>query len=131
MSLDGDTIQRKSLATLSTEPDGQIGLSYFSHGLPTFATASQQIDNLKIMHGSCRKPHGGGQDMLPLLDQMLADKASQPQLRIQQLFFTGDQIYGDDVASPLLWLASEVGEKLMRWAETLPLEDTNLSLIHI
>ena len=33
-----------------------------------------------------------------------------------------NQIYGDDVADPLLWLASALGDTLLGWEEPLPIE---------
>ncbi|NJN23580.1 MAG: hypothetical protein HC810_03240 [Acaryochloridaceae cyanobacterium RL_2_7] len=111
-----------SLASLPPSLYGNEGLSYFSHGLPTFATASSRLEDLKLMHGSCRKPHGKGADMLVILDDLLQASAGDPKERIQQLFFTGDQIYGDDVADPLLWVATDVGDMLLGWTEILPVK---------
>ncbi|MGO8433476.1 hypothetical protein, partial [Rhizobium johnstonii] len=44
--------------------------------------------------------------------------------RLHQLFFTGDQIYGDDVADPLLWVATNIGDTLLGWEESLPFHTT-------
>ncbi|MBZ8180733.1 PhoD-like phosphatase [Oscillatoria salina] len=96
-------------------------VSYFEHNLPTFAMPPDDLNHLKIVHGSCRKPHGGGKDALPLLDYFIEHFASEPHSRPQQLFLTGDQIYGDDVADPMLWKASQVGDVLLGWEEKLPL----------
>lgn len=98
----------------------QVSLSYFDHQLPTFALPPSSVDELRLVHGSCRKPHGHGYDALPVLDCLIEAAADQPQCRPHQLFLTGDQIYGDDVADPLLWLASGVGQELLGWAERLP-----------
>ncbi|MEC4985577.1 MAG: PhoD-like phosphatase [Oscillatoria sp. PMC 1068.18] len=95
-------------------------VSYFEHNLPTFAMPPDDLNHLKIVHGSCRKPHGGGKDSLPLLDHFLEYFASEPLARPQQLFLTGDQIYGDDVADPMLWKTSRVGDFLLGWEEQLP-----------
>jgi hypothetical protein len=96
-------------------------ISYFDHKLPTFATTPSNPNHLKIVHGSCRKPHGTGRDALSMLDLLIEDNAYKPTLRPQQLFLTGDQIYGDDVANPLLYLATEIGDTLLGWSEQLPL----------
>jgi hypothetical protein len=95
-------------------------ISYFEHQYPTFLLPPTQLEDLRIVHGSCRKPHGDGFDALPILDCLLAEAADIPQERPQQLFLTGDQIYGDDVADPLLWVASHLGDKLLGWEEELP-----------
>ncbi len=96
-------------------------LSYFPHGLPTFSLPPDNLNQLKIVHGSCRKPHGGGRDTLSCLDNLIGASASLASERPHQLFLTGAQIYGDDVANPLLWLAQGINQLLLGWSEELPL----------
>ncbi|NJM48558.1 MAG: hypothetical protein HC860_22270 [Alkalinema sp. RU_4_3] len=91
----GDALQSAALP--------RVCLSYFSHGLPTFALPPEDLNDLRILHGSCRKLHDHDLDALPIIDQMIAEAADRPNLRPHQLFFTGDQIYGDEVADPFLW----------------------------
>ncbi len=100
-------------------------VSYFEHQLPTFAIPPLDLCDLRLAHGSCRKLHGGGQDALPILDDLIKHYAKEPNARLHQLFFTGDQIYGDDVADPLLWAATSVGDTLLGWEENLPLSQTS------
>lgn len=97
-----------------------VTISYFNHQLPTFSLPPNDLNKLQIAHGSCRKLHGGGQDALQMLDDLIEHHANEPNSRIHQLFFTGDQIYGDDVADPLLWVATELGDRLLGWEENLP-----------
>ena len=97
-------------------------ISYFDHQLPTFAMPPDDLNHLKIVHGSCRKIHGGGSDALSILDPLIEKNASIPNCRPQQLFLTGDQIYGDDVADPLLSVLTEVGNTLLGWEEDLPID---------
>jgi hypothetical protein len=97
-----------------------VSVSYFKHGLPTLILPPRQIDSLKIIHGSCRKTHGGGIDALPIVDDLLEHSAHLVQQRPQQLFFTGDQIYGDDVADPWLFALSDASDALLGWDELLP-----------
>jgi hypothetical protein len=97
-------------------------ISYFAHQYPTFVLPADRLADLRIVHGSCRKPHGDGVDALPMLDGILAAAARIPSQRPQQLLFTGDQIYGDDVADPLFWLASHLSDLLLGWTEPLPSE---------
>ena len=104
----------------STSPTQSI--SYFAHHKPTFVLPASRPTDLKIAHGSCRKPHGNGYDALSVLDCLVELKAHQPCDRPQQLFLTGDQIYGDDVADPMLWLATSLGDALLGWAEKLPVK---------
>lgn len=105
---------------LTTELCPQVSVSYFQHQLPTFALPPDDLNNLRLAHGSCRKLHGGGSDALPMLDALIGYCAQDPNARLHQLFFTGDQIYGDDVADPLLRVATEVGDTLLGWEEQLP-----------
>jgi len=95
-------------------------ISYFEHQKPTFTLPSCRLQDLQIVHASCRKPHGSGFDALPILDSLIETSANQVQLRPQQLFLTGDQIYGDDVADPSLWVATTLGDALLGWEEQLP-----------
>ncbi|AFZ12904.1 hypothetical protein Cri9333_2025 [Crinalium epipsammum PCC 9333] len=97
-------------------------ISYFDHQLPTFAMPPDDLNHLKIVHGSCRKIHGGESDALSILDPLIEKNASIPNSRPQQLFLTGDQIYGDDVADPLLSVLTEVGNTLLGWEEDLPID---------
>ncbi|MGE8186280.1 alkaline phosphatase D family protein [Pseudomonas sp. NPDC086278] len=65
---------------------------------PNFVLRSR-IDQL--LHGSCRKPHHPATDGLLCVDQLLAsphDATERPAL----LMMSGDQVYADDVAGPML-----------------------------
>jgi len=97
-----------------------VTVSYFEHQLPTFAMPPEDLNNLRLAHGSCRKLHGGGHDALPMLDDLIEHYAKEPNSRLHQLFFTGDQIYGDDVADAMLWVATATGDTLLGWEENLP-----------
>ncbi|MBD0387011.1 MAG: PhoD-like phosphatase, partial [Nostoc sp. C3-bin3] len=97
-----------------------VSISYFDHQKPTFVLPPNRLQDLQIFHASCRKPHGHGFDALPILDSLIEVSANQPQHRPHQLFLTGDQIYGDDVAEPSLWVASTLGDALLGWEEQLP-----------
>ncbi|MGV2827692.1 PhoD-like phosphatase [Myxosarcina sp. GI1(2024)] len=118
--------QIELLAAANTE-NFTSQLSYFSHQLPTFCLPANDVANLRLVHGSCRKPHGGGKDSLALLDNSIRETADLPQKRPQQLFLTGDQIYADDVADPILWAAQGMSESLMGWQEKLPLQRGKLA----
>src|SRR5438552_4211326 len=98
-------------------------LVYPGHPLPGFVLPPEDLNQLRIMHGSCRKPHGVGKEMLSALDTILEGDAQNPGNRPQQLFLTGDQIYADDVAAPLLFALIETGNFLLAGnkEEVLPL----------
>jgi len=109
-------------AALDHPSQSDNSISYFAHGKPTFALPPKALSDLKLVHGSCRKPHGEGFDALPILDSLIEVDAGSPCARPHQLFMTGDQIYGDDVSDPLLWLATPLGDTLLGWEEGLPIE---------
>jgi hypothetical protein len=102
---------------------GPETISYFPHHLPTFALPPKDLNYLRIVHGSCRKPHGDGRDALPILDNSIEQFAGTANSRPHQLFLTGDQIYGDDVADAMLWALTDAGDTLLGWEESLPVID--------
>lgn len=114
-------VYRDGNSLLQDVTNHNYGLSYFAHDLPTFSLPPADLEQLKIVSGSCRKPHGGGRDALYLLDCLIENAAKIPASRPHQLFLSGDQIYGDDVADPMLWMAQRVNSLLLGWSEELPL----------
>jgi hypothetical protein len=68
-------------------------------------------DNL--LYGSCRKPHGKGDDALFAADVLVENKHLDLTERPNALFLMGDQIYADDVADPLLPIMSQLGKELV------------------
>jgi hypothetical protein len=105
-----------------------VPISYFAHHLPTFSLPPKDLSNLQLVHGSCRKPHGKGSDTLPILDELIQHHASSPNHRPHQLFFTGDQIYGDDIADRLLEALTATGDTLLGWEEHLPVSMSNSNM---
>jgi hypothetical protein len=72
----------------------------------------------EVVHGSCRKPHYDGPDALAQLDDRLADAVAQPGTeRPDLLLMTGDQVYADDVAGPMLRAVHATSDLLGLWAE--------------
>ena len=84
-------------------------LVYPGHTLPSFVLPPEDVNQLRVVYGSCRKPHGAGKEMLSALDTILASAIQQGKDRPQQLFLAGDQIYADDVAAPLLFALIDAG----------------------
>lgn len=60
----------------------------------------QQLTN--VLHGSCRNPHHHAPDALVVASDDLAAKRAANQQRPSLLILSGDQIYADDVAGPML-----------------------------
>lgn len=87
---------------------------------PDFVIKSH-IDH--ILHGSCRKPHHRNTDGLLVVDEVLA-AARQPDAELSAqpalLMMSGDQIYADDVAGPMLHAIQQVIELLGLCDETIP-----------
>jgi len=67
--------------------------------LPTFVLAGRHH---RLLHGSCRKPHHDGGDGLVRAEAWLAERRTAPEERPAWLLMTGDQVYADDVAGPML-----------------------------
>jgi hypothetical protein len=123
---DGDS--EDLLTAIATPEISSVNpLSYFPHKLPTFVIPAQKLEHLRLVHGSCRKPHGGGVDGLSWLDDIIAESAHLGKDRPQQFFMTGDQIYGDDVADPFLWLIQKTRARLNLWDEKLPLQQGSIA----
>jgi hypothetical protein len=88
--------------------------------LPTFflpGRASKSL--LNIIHGSCRKLHGKGEDSLSIADKLIAESVRDLNKRPSVLFLTGDQIYADDVAAPLIQHLTNFGIHLSGWEEDI------------
>ncbi|WP_227370231.1 alkaline phosphatase family protein [Halomonas sp. M20] len=102
---------------------GDIGIAewaphllYGDESHPGFVIKSR-LDG--ILHGSCRKPHYGSGDGLARGDAWLSERHDDAQERPALLLLTGDQIYADDVAGPMLTAIHELIERLGLWGERL------------
>ncbi|WP_312485759.1 alkaline phosphatase D family protein [Stutzerimonas nitrititolerans] len=74
-------------------------LLYAGRARPSFVIKSR-LD--RVLHGSCRKPHHPAADGLLCVDELLARELDNPTSRPAVLLMTGDQVYADDVAGPML-----------------------------
>ncbi|MDR0211397.1 MAG: alkaline phosphatase family protein [Pseudomonas putida] len=72
----------------------------------------------QLLHGSCRKPHYPAADGLLCADRLL-QQCQQPQERPALLLMSGDQVYADDVAGPVLRAIHTLIERLGLFGETL------------
>ncbi|WP_165665234.1 alkaline phosphatase family protein [Metapseudomonas otitidis] len=82
---------------------------------PDFVLRSR-IDHL--LHGSCRKPHHPAPDGLLCADRLLAERPL-PEQRPALLMLSGDQVYADDVAGPMLCAIHQLIERLGLYGEYL------------
>lgn len=76
----------------------------------------ERVDHL--LHGSCRKPHHPAADGLLCADQWLA-APHRPEQRPALLMLSGDQVYVDDVAGPMLRAIHQLIELLGLFGEYL------------
>jgi len=85
----------------------------FAYGgtVPTFSGPPAAVGDLRILHTSCRKPHGYGRDPIAALDVQLDAPTSRA--RPHLLLLTGDQIYADDVAAPLVPRIRRIAQDLV------------------
>ncbi|WP_408733465.1 alkaline phosphatase D family protein [Pseudomonas sp. LS1212] len=90
-------------------------LLYDAARQPNFVLRSR-IDQL--LHGSCRKPHHPSPEGLLCVDRLLAAPHA-PEQRPALLMMSGDQVYADDVAGPMLRAIHALIERLGLFDEHL------------
>lgn len=73
----------------------------------------------RLLHGSCRRPHHAAADGMTRADDELLRTRDLAQERPAMLLLTGDQIYADDVAGPLLRAIHCLIRRLGLYQETL------------
>ncbi|MGM0982174.1 MAG: alkaline phosphatase family protein [Pseudomonadota bacterium] len=73
----------------------------------------------RLLHGSCRRPHYDGPDGLVRADAWLAERREAPKAWPAWLLMTGDQVYADDVAGPLLVAVHALIRRLDLFDESL------------
>lgn len=72
----------------------------------------------QLLHGSCRKPHHAATDGLLCADRLLAEQHDARQ-RPALLLMSGDQVYVDDVAGPMLCAIHQLIARLGLFDECL------------
>ncbi|MDX1415689.1 MAG: hypothetical protein R3293_15945 [Candidatus Promineifilaceae bacterium] len=88
--------------------------------LPSFSLPPDDINKLRIVHGSCRKAHNEGLDAMPAIDDMIAKDWPVADERPHMLLLTGDQIYADDIAASMLYILMDADKTLLDWTEAVP-----------
>ena len=101
---------RQSLA--AAEP----GLCYPGEARPRFVLR-RRLDH--VLHGSCRRPHNDSGDGMARADAWLAGRRQDAADWPTVLLLTGDQIYADDVAGPMLRAIHALIDALGLWPENL------------
>ncbi|WP_245961379.1 alkaline phosphatase D family protein [Thalassotalea euphylliae] len=118
ISDDGEVIF--SLGKDLPELSYSTGVSENTVQTPSFAI---KPDIRRLYHGSCRKPHFAGKDSLVELDHQLATSEFSAEQRPSLLMLSGDQVYIDDVAGPMLIAIHQLIEKLGLFDESWQLTD--------
>lgn len=99
-------------------------LCYPDLSLPRFRVSSRVQS---LLHGSCRKPHYNSGDGLVRVDQYLQNCLQHNQAWPDLLMLSGDQVYVDDVAGPMLVAIHELIDQLKFPDEYLPASDVSSS----
>lgn len=73
----------------------------------------------RVLHGSCRKPHHASDDALRRVDHEIQLCGHSVKERPSLLLLTGDQVYVDDVAGPMLNAIHQLIEKLALFDEII------------
>jgi hypothetical protein len=103
-----------------------VGLSVGA--LPSFAIQSSR-ENLRLIHASCRKPHGGGDDAVPFITELLSENSGlRASILHYALVLNGDENYADDAYTNLLLMPTKSdGEDIGRFMEALNIATINMS----
>lgn len=112
-----DTGKTMTLAEMCG-PGGVAPIAYPPWKLPTFQVGP--IRSPRLLHGSCRKPHGNGYEGLLAADVILRETTRGGDARPLALLLTGDQIYADDVAEPVFEVIASVALDLFDYREAAP-----------
>ncbi|MCC2617869.1 alkaline phosphatase family protein [Aestuariibacter halophilus] len=85
------------------------GISYAEDDTARFRVPTT-LNN--VLHGSCRKPHHDSDDGLLQVDRRLQQAHNQQVAFPDLLMMSGDQVYADDVAGPMLWAIQQTIDML-------------------
>ncbi len=121
----GSETRVKSLGELGLLKSPAL-LGFKENQLPSFVYVPEKLEDLRVAHGSCRKPHGQGRDGLAALAKVMEpdflniERANDPKVRPHCFFHTGDQIYADDCSNFLIEQYTDIGNFLLQRVEQLP-----------
>lgn len=89
--------------------------------LPTFPGLPASLDDLVVVHTSCRNARAAGLDALPTAADLIHDRiaAGTPNARPHLLVMSGDQIYADEMPPPLAPRVARIATDLVGIDETM------------
>ena len=115
-----ETHTLKSLGLLTT---GMVmnrrveALGFEENFLPGFALPPDNITDLRVVFGSCRRPCNDHMDAMVWIDDLMRDNEAysykEGARRPHQLFLGGDQIYADDVSRVHMHMLIDLGKELI------------------
>lgn len=127
LSFSGGDGSEDSLGASGVLKNGIGDVTYSASGtpdLPSFVAPPDDLNDLRIAHGSCRKAHGERWDALPAVDEMIKEGMTDSnERRPNHLVLGGDQMYADDVAGHLLAMLTNHANELLGYEESLPVGD--------
>ena len=91
-------------------------LTYDDERRPSFAI-HVRLD--RFLHGSCRKPHYESGDALLRVDEAIGESLNDANSRPALLTLSGDQVYCDDVAGPMLSAIHQAAARVGLFLEAL------------
>jgi hypothetical protein len=98
--------------------DGQpLSLDEYSYSAKTSPQCIVPQQLTHVLHGSCRNPHHPSRDSLVAADQHLEQGFEKGLELPSLLLMSGDQIYADDVAGPMLLAVDQLVELLGLYKE--------------
>lgn len=112
------------------EDEALIKLTYANDGgppRPSFVLPPVALDQLRLLHGSCRKIAGAHSDALEAADHILREAFRGTEHRPQMLFLTGDNIYNDSCEVESFKVILDAAPVLLGWDESMPDAGTPLS----
>jgi hypothetical protein len=111
------------------EAPASLPLGFDEDVLPGFMTCPTRIEDLRVVQTGCRCTDAAGDDAMAYIDSLIESRIEGSVPPPHQLVLTGDQIYADRVAAPLLPMVNAIGREMLGGpTEELPLSD-NQSLI--
>lgn len=117
IEIDGNNLQALGLTA------GEKRITYADEQLPSLVIPDKHT---LILQASCRKPHAeleenkGQRDQMLRADWLLEEHFKSKKERPTMMVLMGDQIYGDDVASPMIAALRLEAKKLMGVDEEMP-----------
>jgi hypothetical protein len=114
---------------VGSDPEAPVGLplGYGEDRLPGFMTSPARVADLRVVQTGCRCTDSGaaGDDAMSYIDDLIGSRREGSVPPPHQLVLTGDQIYADRVAAPLLPMVNAVGREMLGGStEELPVSDT-------